>query len=392
MMASDDSLFKAIMADDVSVLSRWSLDHCDFKVTIDGRDESVLTLACAANATNCVNSMLLRGLVPEAGAIAAAVRTGDTALIRKIEAAADPSTSLLPAYQTALYLEMESVAVFFARKQPDVTIWHSGLIKELPQDELRIACPMAARAVLETLPQILFVCQKEVCDSTSKVLELETLISKCLGSRGSETIVRIRAVCGPGKWTLQGAYTGDPWEAPGLWPEVRIVELSESAVSSIGESSFAKSSKLNRVVLPDIVTELGNYAFSCCHSLTTVKVGKGMRSLGNYVFYQCESLVEVVLPDIVTQIGVGAFCSCTSLNIVKVGNELETLGEKAFFNCGSLVEIVLPDTVREVGGEAFCNCFLLKSVKLGNGLWRLGNAAFYNCYGLIGIVLPDTIR
>jgi hypothetical protein len=390
MNDSDDSAIKAIMTDDVSALSVWSWDHRDFEVALHGRNESVLTLACVANAKNCIASMLLRGVVPDERTIAAAVRGGDPALIRKIGDAANPSTILFRAFQTALWLEKENVAAFFARKQPELTAWHEGIMRKLPQDSLAMAIAIFNRAVLDTEEEVLLVYQREAGESIGEKLAPGALIRQSLGPRKPETILRIRAVCDIERWTRHEPWAGDPWDAPGLWPEVDLVDLSEIVVNSIGNSSFANSDKLTSVWLPDAATEIQNCAFSGCRCLQVVKVGKGMKTIGEHAFFVCEKLVEIVLPDSVAEIGAGAFSDCSSLKVVKVGGGLRTLGKRAFFLCQSLFEIALPDSVREIGEEAFCNCSSLKFVDLGNELKSLREGAFYECGSLIEIVLPDT--
>ena len=48
------------------------------------------------------------------------------------------------------------------------------------------------------------------------------------------------------------------------------------------------------MVIPDGVTELGNFAFDCCEQLHTLTIGKGVRKIGFSAFEGCSRLRAVV--------------------------------------------------------------------------------------------------
>ena len=64
------------------------------------------------------------------------------------------------------------------------------------------------------------------------------------------------------------------------------------------------------------VTEIGNYAFWACSSLTSVTIGDSVTSIGYSAFRDCSSLTSVTIPDSVTSIGNYAFVYCRSLTEV----------------------------------------------------------------------------
>ena len=65
--------------------------------------------------------------------------------------------------------------------------------------------------------------------------------------------------------------------------------------------------------VPDGTLTIGDYAFACCNSLTTVTLPEGLASIGDSAFSFCESLTAVTLPDSLTSIGKNPFSSCSSL-------------------------------------------------------------------------------
>jgi hypothetical protein len=69
---SNIPIIRAIIKDDVSFMSVWSLENRDFQVELEGRREGLPTLTSSAKAEDYIRSMLLRGLVLDERAFAEA--------------------------------------------------------------------------------------------------------------------------------------------------------------------------------------------------------------------------------------------------------------------------------------------------------------------------------
>ena len=87
-------------------------------------------------------------------------------------------------------------------------------------------------------------------------------------------------------------------------------------LTQLGDYVFQECSSLTSVALPDGLTQLGDYAFDGCYSLTSVTLPDRLTQLGQYAFSDCSSLTSVSLPDGLTQLGDGVFDGCTSLTSV----------------------------------------------------------------------------
>ena len=145
------------------------------------------------------------------------------------------------------------------------------------------------------------------------------------------------------------------------------------------------------LIIPDSVTEIGDWAFFCYDLLTSVTIGNGVTSIGDNAFWNCSSLTSITIPDSVTSIGDGAFCKCTSLTSVTIGNGVTEIGNDAFHGCTSLTSITIPDSVTSIGNDAFNYCTSLTSITLGNGVTSIGDAAFCYCTSLTGVTIPDSV-
>lgn len=91
------------------------------------------------------------------------------------------------------------------------------------------------------------------------------------------------------------------------------------------------------------VTDIGDYAFSGCHSLTTLSLGENIKTIGSYAFYDCTQITgSVTIPQSVTSIGPCAFAYCTSLKNITIPEKVTTIGSDTFNDCSHLEYIILP--------------------------------------------------
>lgn len=196
-------------------------------------------------------------------------------------------------------------------------------------------------------------------------------------------------------------------------PDGRVRPLIvPEGVKSVVVKAFSGCSKLEKVVLPDSLREIGNDGFSrnfglkeiefpgymtdiceeClayCKNLTTVtfreskvksrtkefgwgmfkgdgklesaRIPEGITGL-SYTFQFCESLKEVILPESLKTIGNESFYGCKSLESITLPSGLQSIGDRAFQLCKSIKEIVIPKSVKQIGMMAFEGCKSLKSI------------------------------
>ena len=100
-------------------------------------------------------------------------------------------------------------------------------------------------------------------------------------------------------------------------------ELGGKPVTEIGEWAFAYCSSLTEVTIPEGVTSIRAFAFRSCSSLTKVIIPEGVTSIGDSAFGYCSSLTEVTIPKSVTSIEYFAFCDCGALATVYYGGTQE---------------------------------------------------------------------
>jgi hypothetical protein len=88
--------------------------------------------------------------------------------------------------------------------------------------------------------------------------------------------------------------------------------------------AFYRENNANRTItsitMPDTVKVIGDYAFTDCLALTTVKLSANLTSIKRIAFNGCNLLTSITLPSTITEIGENAFRNCTSLKTVNVKN------------------------------------------------------------------------
>ena len=116
--------------------------------------------------------------------------------------------------------------------------------------------------------------------------------------------------------------------------------------------------------------------------------------INSYAFYSDDKITSITIPNKISEIPDYAFEECTSLTSVKFeeGSECESIGTSAFKGCTSLTSITIPDSVTSIGPSAFYWCTSLTSVTIGNSVTSIDSSAFYDCYKLVEVVNKSSLN
>ena len=109
-----------------------------------------------------------------------------------------------------------------------------------------------------------------------------------------------------------------------------------SGISGLDYGGFAGCLNLEKITIPNSVTNIGTHAFQNCSSLTSIVISDSVTSIGDNVFDGCSSLTHVTIGNSVTSIGHYAFSGCTSLSSIVIPDSVTFIGCNAFYYCSSL--------------------------------------------------------
>ena len=162
-------------------------------------------------------------------------------------------------------------------------------------------------------------------------------------------------------------------------------------VTRIGSEAFSCCGSLTSIKIPNSVTDIRREAFYGCSSLISIEIPNSVTGIGSEAFYGCSSLISIEIPNSVTSIGGEAFRGCSSLISIEIPNSVTSIGGGAFRGCSSLISIEIPNSVTSIVEWTFSGCSSLASIKIGNGVKRIGEWAFSDCSSLTSIEIPNSV-
>ena len=174
-------------------------------------------------------------------------------------------------------------------------------------------------------------------------------------------------------------------------------------VTALAKSALA-GTDFTKVVLPDTLEKIGDYAFSACSKLREITIPASVEALGNGVFTQCDALEEFSIDlanpylketnhVIYTADGKTLVAAAGRTDErIAVPLTVEKIQSYAFYNCDTLKAITIPESVRELGEGCFGGCAHLNQVELQDGLEVIGAYCFRDNFDLSVIRIPSTVK
>ena len=228
-----------------------------------------------------------------------------------------------------------------------------------------------------------------------------------------------------------GAATGALWGARVLngYVEGNLVYEDSTKTTLLFCSNHAQG----EIIIPNTVTNIGEFAFEGCSSVTSVTIPNSVTSIGEGAFYNISNIIyhgtatgspwgaksvngyvennlvyadetkkvllacftfaqgEIIIPNTVISIGNSAFYSCSSVTSVTIGNSVTSIGDYAFSYCYSLTSITIPNSVTSIGRGAFYGCYSVTSVTIGNSVTSIRESAFEGCKSLASVTIPNSV-
>lgn len=186
-------------------------------------------------------------------------------------------------------------------------------------------------------------------------------------------------------------------------------------VTCIGKYAFGNCSLLKKVVLPESVIVINEYAFSYAGytpSGVDIFIPNSVTTIHANAFYHLVA-TEVNIPDSVTTLYTSVLeyskikkfrvpksinvipnrtCyGCDSLVEIEFHNNITEIKERAFSNCKALKEVVLPDSITTVGREAFSSCYALEKINIPLGLTQIPSSFLQRADSLTSLTIPANI-
>lgn len=121
---------------------------------------------------------------------------------------------------------------------------------------------------------------------------------------------------------------------------------------------YSYRDQIERIVVEDGISVLGDYSFSGCSSVTSVSLPNSLNELGAGCFFLCLKLETINLPSSIHTFKESAFYYCSSLTTITIPEGVtELTASNLFDQCNSLTSITLPSTLKKLGGDYSSNTF-----------------------------------
>ncbi len=182
---------------------------------------------------------------------------------------------------------------------------------------------------------------------------------------------------------------------------------SGSALTSIQAHALEGMTSLTTIDLGDAkLTNIDNFAFRFCESLTRFDVPEGVTFLGRYAFYYCNKLSEVTIPTTMDFIGRFAFLGTKDLNVYFAAETLPANLAEDWDHGTQGYYLGVTDVITEgdwtyakltSGGVSIIKYsgtateLDLTTLNLGGNIVNIGGGAFMDS-PVERIVLPDTLQ
>ena len=247
----------------------------------------------------------------------------------------------------------------------------------------------------------------------------------------------------PSSLTTLGNYAFQNTAVVEITLPASVTKIGTATNATTTASTFADCLLLEKVVLGNLLTNIGRSAFDGCINLKTVQYADqannifgeegeltlpaSVSTLGNQAFYET-AFTKVVVPATVTTIGTnvfgycdlltsaeylttatntGTFTYCTALKSVVIPAELTSIPASMFSHCEVLTtigtysatnktydledgKVKLPAGITSIGDSAFLATKLITELTLPAGLKTIGYQAFLNC-GIDSLVIPASV-
>lgn len=198
-----------------------------------------------------------------------------------------------------------------------------------------------------------------------------------------------------------------------------------SSITAIEGRTFYNCGSLKSITIPSSVKSIGVHAFTGS-ALERVVLNEGLTTIGNYAFYNLSTLEDINMPNSLTTIGSNAFKGCTGIKSFHFGKSLKSIGENALeginadtysvheentmYSCVSGIVynkakteiayipktfpdvVTIPGTLNEIPEGIFSWHSNITTATIEEGIKDIPDNMFTNCQGLTSVSIPASVE
>lgn len=126
--------------------------------------------------------------------------------------------------------------------------------------------------------------------------------------------------------------------------------IDEYTVTVIGKEAFKDVQCITKVITPDTLTKIEEYAFAGS-SIKNAMMNRSplLTEIGAYAFSECKNLIQADMPRSLTTLGEYAFYYCDKLRIAQFRGDEADIAKFAFDACPEVTFYIKSDSVKVKG-------------------------------------------
>ena len=194
---------------------------------------------------------------------------------------------------------------------------------------------------------------------------------------------------------VSGPY-GDPVMGRGepahLYAEVEFRTIDHGDWLEIAPGSTPRSTERWILIPSEIdgkpVRKIKATAFDGWQNTKGFVIPEGVTDIDDFAFKECTSITELEIPASVTNVGEAIVAGCSALRDLRINAALPTFGHMAFSHSG-VTNVVIASGITNIDSYAFSDSPNLVSVTIPQSVQRICTRAFYdNCPSLTSVSVP----
>jgi len=165
-----------------------------------------------------------------------------------------------------------------------------------------------------------------------------------------------------------------------------------SGLTQINYENFNNCTSLTSITIPSSCTSIESNAFYYCSKLENVTFASpsNLLAIKSYAFYYCSKLENIILPNSITDLGDYAF-AISGIITINIPTLINQINSGVFYYCQGLKTITIPSNIISIKSSAFSNS-KLENITIPNTVKYLGDYSFASCTALnTFIILSDDI-
>ena len=163
------------------------------------------------------------------------------------------------------------------------------------------------------------------------------------------------------------------------WCKIKFGGLYANPLMILGGLKL-NGEEVKDLIIPDDITEINEFAFKGCSSISSLKVHDAVTSISNYAFHGCNNLTTISIPSSVSKIGGYAFEETAWLRNQNAGGVyINKVLYKYKGDIPANDTIVIKDGIEYISPFAFNGRSGMRAITIPSSVTEIGYNAFYNC-------------